>query len=225
MAIGWTSIYRNPATGKYQLWYQAYAGGRDKRKSHKCVVCYAESDNGVQFTKPSMDVHDFETDRLPWDRHCEKTNIVLIGDGGYNSGAIGGGTRLTDASQQSGVGFASIPLDRFAGIRPVKLSAQSTLKKPLENVGQVTLKPTRLANVQSIRLNADASEGAVRVEVLNEDGYRMRGSTKEDVVELNGDSLSHHVAWKDRALADLPPSEYMLRLHLENAEVFAVSIE
>jgi len=28
MAIAWTSAHRDKATGKYQLWYQAYAGKR-----------------------------------------------------------------------------------------------------------------------------------------------------------------------------------------------------
>src|SRR5687767_13462786 len=44
VAIGWTSIYRDGASGKYQLWYQAYAGKRAGDKRLECVVCYAESD-------------------------------------------------------------------------------------------------------------------------------------------------------------------------------------
>jgi hypothetical protein len=31
------------------------------------------------------------------------------------------------------------------------------------------------------------------------------------------------VAWNDKTLADLPPGKYMLRLHLDNAAVYAVS--
>ncbi len=82
MAIGWTSILRHPDTGKFQLWYQAYAGGRDGRKTHKCVVCYAESEDGVAFSKPDLPLHDFNAQRqklglLP------KTNIVLLGNDGY----------------------------------------------------------------------------------------------------------------------------------------------
>lgn len=83
MAIGWTSVVRHPETGRYQLWYQAYAGGRDARKSHKCVVCLAESDDGVTFTKPNSGIHDFKTDRKPFAGHHTETNIVLLGDGGY----------------------------------------------------------------------------------------------------------------------------------------------
>ena len=65
MAIGWTSIARNAETGKYQLWYQAYSGGCDDRKSHKCVVCYAESDDDVTSIKPMLTINDFKTERLP----------------------------------------------------------------------------------------------------------------------------------------------------------------
>ncbi len=478
MAIGWTSVFRHKESGKYQLWYQAYAGGRDERKSHKCVVCLAESDDGVTFTKPELGAHDFKTDRKPFAGHHTQTNIVLTGDGGYgdryansvlfdaadqnparrykmlytdfgkdsegrewpgffaafspdgirwtkspknplirtayggrgwqppfsdevpygerwdnaknflrknwpiplsmsdaadvffdpnsqswvvygkswlqgpagglawkhamarveskdfvtwskpqivagtdeldpansefhtspvffhhgcyfslnqilsargeaigakadamhielmtsrdgirwdrpfraepfidnakqafsnggiftnstpvflddeirfyyggyNSGTIGGGAKLTDPSQQSGVGFASIGLDRFAGIRPVALSAQSTLKRPLENIGQITLKPIDLTDIHSISINADASDGSVRVEVLNEDGYRMRGFSKDDATPITDDSVSHLVEWQTQTLSTLPPGKYCLRLHLDIAEVFAVTL-
>lgn len=479
MAIGWTSIYRDPKSGRYQMWYQAYGGGRDARKSHKCVVCIAESDDGVHFSKPELGFHDFETDRKPFAGHYPKSNIVLLGDGGYgdryansvmfdprdkdparrykmlytdfgkmkdgrewpgffaafspdglqwtkstrnpllrtayggrawqppysdedpyderwdqrknflrknwpiplsmsdavdvfhdpvrklwavygkcwiqgpagglawkhamarvesedfltwskpqivsspddkdapntefhttpvfhhegvyfclnqilssraeaigakadqmhielmisrdgirwdrpfrdvpfidsrsqafsnggiftsstpvilddeirfyyggyNSGAIGGGQRLTDASQQSGVGLAQLPLNRFAGIRPVAVSAQSTLKKPLKNIGQITMKPIDLAAFKTLTVNADATDGTVRVEVLNEGGYRMRNFTRAHARILRGDSLRHPVSWKGLNTTDLPPGKYMLRLHLDNAEVFAITLK
>ena len=478
MAIGWTSVHRNPDTGRYQLWYQAYAGGRDARKSHKCVVCYAESEDGVHFTKPQLAIHDFNNERDPGNGHAPETNIVLLGDGGYgdryansvvfdaaesdplrrykmlytdfgpdaegqewpgffaafsqdgvhwtksphnplvktayggrgrqppysdetpyderwdehkgflrknwpipismsdaadvlydpvrnkwvaygkcwlqgpagglawkhgmarvesedflnwtrpqivctpddldppntefhtspvfyhhgcyfclnqilsaraeasgakadamhielmisrdglrwerpfrdtefidnaqqpfsnggvftnatpvlledeirfyyggyNSGAIGGGKRLTDPSQQSGVGFASIPINRFAGIRPVALSAESTLKRPLENIGQITLKPIELSGVREISLNADAAGGSIRVELLDEDGYRIRGFSRDDAQPVEGDSLNHTAAWGERTLDDLPAGRYIIRLHLDNAEVFALTV-
>ena len=477
MAIGWTSVVRHPESGKYQLWYQAYAGGRDTRKSHKCVVCLAESDDGITFTKPNLGIHNFETDREPFRGRYTDTNIVLLGGGGYgdryansvlfephdsnrrykmlytdfgeeadgrewpgffaafspdgihwtkstknplnhtayggrglqpplanedvyheawdqrknflrktwklplsmsdavdamydpvrgkyvaygkawiqgpagglawkhamarvestdfltwskpqivaspddldppstefhtspvffhkgvyfclnqilrargeatgakadamhielmisrdgvrwerpfrkqhfianseqpfsnggiftnatpvildetirfyyggyNSGAIGGGAKLTDPSQQSGIGFASVPLDRFAGIRPVAESAQSTLKRPLQHVGQVTLKPTSFDGADEITLNADAHTGSVRVEILNADGYRVPGFTRDDAIALTGDSLAHRIRWKDQTIADLPPGKYMIRLHLDHAEVFALTID
>ncbi|EDL62158.1 hypothetical protein [Gimesia maris] len=477
LAIAWSSIYRNPQTGLYQLWYQAYAGERDPRKTHRCVVCYAESEDGIHFTKPMLKLHDFKTDRKPWEGSFPETNIILLasggyGDrycnsvlyepgetdparrykmlyydfspdenqqewpgwhaafspdgihwtkssrnplnqtayggrtlqplfteedpykeqwdkrknfmrkqwllplsmsdavdvfydpkqkeyavygkcwlngpdgglawkhamarssskdflswsapeivcspddedaantefhnspvffyndcyfclnqilrargeavgakadlmhielmisrdgihwdrpcrelsfipqqpfssggiftnatpvflqdsirfyfGGYTSGAIGGGSKLTDASQQSGVGLATLPLDRFAGIRPVELSAQSTLKKPLKNIGQVTLKPLDLKDIQEITVNADATKGKIQVELLTAAGFRVPGFSKTDAKPLTGDSLTHPVGWKKQTLKDLPAGKYMLRLHLDHAEVFAVTLK
>ena len=62
-------------SGKYQLWYQAYAGKRAQLKTHECVVCYAESVDGVTFTKPNLGLFDFNGEKT--------TNIVLIGSGLY----------------------------------------------------------------------------------------------------------------------------------------------
>jgi hypothetical protein len=129
----------------------------------------------------------------------------------------------SEPGQRSGVGMASIPLDRFGGIRPIAKSEQLTLRKPLENIGQVTLKPLDLKSCKEITLNADATKGSIRVEILNEDGYRVKGWSKEDAIPLKGDSLRHTVAWNDRRVDQLAPGRYMLRLHLDNATVYAVS--
>ncbi len=131
----------------------------------------------------------------------------------------------SEPGERSGVGMASIPLDRFAGLRPVDKSAQITLRKPLENIGQVTLKPLDLKGCTQINVNADASKGAVRVELLNEEGYRVRGYSKEDAVVLQGDSLLHKAGWKDHGIENLPVGRYLLRFHLDNATVFAVTFK
>jgi hypothetical protein len=462
--IGWTSIYRNPQTGKYQLWYQAYIGARAGDERYRCVVCYAESDDGLKFTKPQLDLFPY--------KEFPKTNIVLLGNGGYghrycNSvvvderepdpnrrykmayydwsiqdgyeypgmhlafspdgihwtkhpegplyrtayggrgkqpvlageptytemsaptkpqlirkewqnplsmsdavdlmfdpkrnvfaiygkawidsptgghawrhamarteskdlltwskpqllltpdehdpndvefhtspvffyndcyfslnqlfqrklkaaidielmtsrdglewkrmfrnelfltrtkhGLFDSRTILTNATpvilddeirfyygacnqsplggvkcapgERSGVGMVSIPRDRFAGIRPVAKSDQPTLLKPIENIGQVTLKAIDLASRTELTVNGDAEEGgAIRVELFDESGHRVRGCTRDDCRPLVGDSLRHAVAWNDKKLADLPPGRYQLRLHLDRAAVFAVTV-
>lgn len=121
--------------------------------------------------------------------------------------------------------MASLPRDQFAGLRPVAKSEQATLRKPLENIGQVTLKPLDLQGCSEITLNADAAKGSIRVEILNEEGYRVRGYSRDDAVPLQGDSLRHRIAWKDRGVDKLTAGRYMLRIHLENATVFAVSFK
>ena len=75
LAIGWTSVHRDAKTGRYQLWYQAYAGDRAREKTHVCVVCYAESDDGITFTKPNLGLFDFNGEK--------DTNIVLLGSGAF----------------------------------------------------------------------------------------------------------------------------------------------
>jgi hypothetical protein len=114
---------------------------------------------------------------------------------------------------QSGIGLATLPLDRFAGVRPI------------EKLGQITLRPRSLAGVKSITVNADASAGAVRVELLNARGYRIPGYTKADAVPITSDGLRHRVAWNNAGLANLPQEDIMIRIHLENAEVFALTLD
>lgn len=141
--------------------------------------------------------------------------------GGYSDGA----TDADDSRQISGVGLATIPLNRIAGIRPMARSDQPTLRKPLENRGQVTLKPLELSPSAAIYLNADAVEGSITVELLNEEGFRMDGWTRDSCTPVKGDDLRHVVQWKDKSLSDLPEGRYMIRIFLDNATLYAVSIE
>ncbi len=140
--------------------------------------------------------------------------------GAYSLGATGG----DDTQQISGIGMFSIPRDRFAGLRPVARSNQPTLRRPLRHVGQVTLRPLDLSRYADITLNADASDGEIRVELLDATGYRVKGYTQEDAQVITGDSLRHTVAWQECALAALPAGQYMLRIHLKKARVFAVNL-
>lgn len=129
-----------------------------------------------------------------------------------------------EPGQRSGIGMVRLPLDRFGGVKPLPRNDQVTLlKRPVENVGQVTFRPLDLTGTRQITLNADARDGAVAVEILNEDGYRVRGFSKEDAVPLNGDSLRHTASWNGRELSQLPPGRYMLRVHLDNATLYAVT--
>jgi hypothetical protein len=461
MLIGYTSVYRNPQTGKYQLWYQAYAGGRGGDRKLKCVVCYAESDDGITFTKPELDLFPFKggksnivlnsnagtgdrycasvivepddpdpkrrykmahydwsimngkdipgvqvafsPDGIHWTKHpgtlletpygryvqppfsdedpyveipaTEKkpaqkrlnypppmmsdvidvfrdpinddyvinakmwidgpdgggawknvvgqtrskdfinwspaTILIPFGDdepfaefhggatffhkgryfallqkmdrrfdlqddielavsadgvkwerpfrdqlflqrsekGKFDSQSIWSSTppvvlddeirfyygaynyaprdgMKAEPGEKSGIGMVRLPLDRFGGVRPVAKSDQVTLlKRPLENIGQLTFKPLDLAGVTSISINADAGKGSVRVELLNADGYRVRGYTRDDATVIEGDGLRHAVGWKDKSLAALPAGEYVLRVHLDNATLYAVSFK
>jgi len=138
--------------------------------------------------------------------------------GGYSAGA----TSADNRRHVSGVGMATLPRDRFAGITPLERTDLPTQRRPVENVGQVTLRKFSAQSALSVQLNADASEGSVRVEVLDSAGRRVPGYTRQDAIEICGDCLRHPVAWRDRQLEDLEPGQYMLRLHLSRATVYAV---
>ena len=114
---------------------------------------------------------------------------------------------------QTGVGLATLPLDRFAGLRP------------LEKIAQVTLRPRALSGVKNITINATAKDGAVRVELLNAEGYRIPGFTKTDAVPITEDGLRLAVKWSATDLSKLPEGNLMIRIHLDRAEVFALTLD
>jgi hypothetical protein len=98
------------------------------------------------------------------------------------------------------------------------------LKHLLENIGQVTLKPITMGPSSSIEINADASAGELRVELLDANGKRVRDFSYDDALPITGDSLRHSVRWKSAGLSGLPEQQYMLRIHLKNATVYALTI-
>jgi hypothetical protein len=128
--------------------------------------------------------------------------------GAYSQGATGG----DDYQMDSGVGLATMPRDRFAGLRP------------RDEIAQVTLRPLDLKKCEAILINADAKAGAIWCEVLDGDGFRVRGFTREDAAPATGDCLQHEACWTGKAISQLPQGRYMLRFHLQNAELFAVSL-
>lgn len=176
-------------------------------------------------------------------------NAIPMGDemwfyyGGYRGTAIGGvgldKQVIGSKDYHSGIGLATMQKDRFVAIVPdPDVNSRNSLKvnkdtvgkeapKPVKpnTIGQVTLRPIDLSKVREITLNADASQGSISVELLNEDGYRVRGFSKEDAVPVTENSLNAKVAWKDKNLSALKPKKYMLRIHLNNAKLYACTLK
>ncbi len=106
-----------------------------------------------------------------------------------------------------------MPRDRFAGLRS------------LSNIGQITLKPLEIGPRRELTINADASRGAVYPELLDVEGHRVRGFSKEDAVRVTGDSLRHPVRWNRVDPRDIQSGRYMLRLHLvHDVDVYAAYV-
>ncbi len=188
------------------------------------------SRDGINFQRPFRDTLFLarSTDPKAFDAGCILTNaspVILEEEirfyyGGYDQGATG----ADDTKLTSGIGLATIPRGRFAGISPLACSDQATLPTPLTYIGQVTLKPLDFSPLASITLNANATQGSIRVEVLTERGLRIKGFTKQEASPLIGDSLDHNIRWGDKTLADLGAGIFILRLHLDQATVYALSL-
>jgi hypothetical protein len=152
--------------------------------------------------------------------------------GAYRGTAVGGGglDRQVPGSTDyhSGIGLAVARRDRFVGIginpqAPAKGQKRGA-PQLVNKIGQVTLKPLDFTGQTKLTVNADAGQGAARVEILNEDGYRMRGFTKDDALPLTTDGLRLEARWKEKSLADLPAGRYHVRVHLDQAELFALTL-
>jgi hypothetical protein len=116
---------------------------------------------------------------------------------------------------KSSIGLATLPLDRFAGL-------QATDQK----AGIVTTKRFKLAGSR-LTLNADASRGAISVEVLDQDGRPIDGLSAKDCRPMqNVDGLRLPVHWQNpHALADLKGRVVCLRFTLQNGTLYAFQIQ
>ena len=144
--------------------------------------------------------------------------------GAYSSGAIGGGSNITGDQQKSGVGMVSLPLDRFAGLRSEPQPPTAKIKSP-PDIGQVTLKPLDLAGRTEIYVNANTTKGAVWCEILDEHGFRVPGFEKSSCTPLKKkDTTRSRFTWKNKKLSELPKATYLIRLHLQSASVYSISL-
>ena len=72
---------------------------------------------------------------------------------------------------------------------------------------------------------APPAEVVARFEILDEDGYRLHGFTKDEAMPMKTDDIAHEAQWKEKKITDLPAGRYLLRVHLEKADLFAVTLK
>ncbi|MGC3969276.1 MAG: hypothetical protein QM775_18530 [Pirellulales bacterium] len=152
--------------------------------------------------------------------------------GAYRGTAVGGGGLdrqvVGSTDYHSGVGLAVARRDRLVavGVNPqTPVKGQKRGAPQLVNrIGQVTLKPLDFTGKSRLTVNTDARQGTVRVEILNEDGFRLRGFTKDEAVPLKTDDLKLEARWKEKTLRDLPAGRYQIRVHLDQAQLFALTL-
>ncbi|MBM4003800.1 MAG: hypothetical protein FJ295_11005 [Planctomycetes bacterium] len=122
---------------------------------------------------------------------------------------------FTDATPErtSVVGLATLRRDGFIGL------------EASEEPGTVVTRPFVLAG-KRLEVNADASNGSLRVEVLDETGKPVSGFGESECRPLSGsDSLRYRPTWGTRSdLAALEGKVIRLRFHLQNARLYAFQV-
>ena len=165
----------------------------------------------------------YSRDLLVWDRAYRKPYLpagecgtwddmyiiaaapVLVGDtihilyAGHNLGngshlRVGGqtkvfdnGDRLPDGRTAGGaIGLATLKKDRWVA------------RQPLRNHGVLQTRPLYCAR-GALEVNADASGGSLRAELVDHMGRPVEGFTRADCDPVTADSLAHTVTWRGNA--------------------------
>lgn len=116
------------------------------------------------------------------------------------------GTRSEGAS---GVGLATLRPDGFVSLYGG------------ETEGDVVTCPVRLMGT-TLFVNADASQGSVRVSLLDKRGTPIEPYSRAESDPLNADKLSHAVSWNGKTcIGDLKGQEIRLQFHLRNAHLYS----
>ena len=127
----------------------------------------------------------------------------------YYNGASGlHGAYWSGDPQGGGIALAKLRLDGF-----VSMNTDAT--------GTLTTKPLAMTGDQLV-INADAKEGSIRVEILNEDNLPIAGFSKEDAVPVDKDAIRQTVRWKQGSdVSPLAGKTISLRFYLDRSRLFA----
>ena len=120
----------------------------------------------------------------------------------------GGFTDYHTGEGKGAIGLATLRKDGFAS-----LDAGSEM-------GTVTTRPL-IGSERELRMNADASEGWVKVEVLDSAGSVIEGYGQDDCNPLSDDAVNQKVTWGSRS--ELPETNGSLRFRflLVNAALYS----
>ncbi len=128
-------------------------------------------------------------------------------------------------------GLAKLPRGRIVSLEPES-------QEPGSKDGLLTTETLRYAG-STLTLNADASQGSIAVELLDEDGNPVEGCSLSDSIPIKEDGFRCAVKWQgDRELvkactegteiAGYEPAlrrPQKLRFHIKNAKLFSFRID
>jgi hypothetical protein len=135
------------------------------------------------------------------------TGWVEVGDEWriYYAGADG---PHGDATMRStAIGFASLPKERFISLRGPR-GGGVVITRQIQWPGG------------GLFVNANASEGELKVRVSNAKRKVLDGFDYDDCVPFTGDSTSHEVRWSEKSMDALKGQVIRLEIYLQNADLF-----
>lgn len=114
------------------------------------------------------------------------------------------------------IGVASLPLDRFVGMKPARLNAEAILE----------LKPYRYFD--DVCLNATVAVGGeIRAELLDFDGNVLRGYGRESFAAIRSTALDHPLVWgygghEKRLPVAARDAAIRIRFYIRNAQLHSL---
>ena len=88
--------------------------------------------------------------------------------------------------------------------------------------GVLTTKPIVFRTGSKLVINAEATHGAVRAEILDESGKPLPRFGSDDCDAFSGDGIRHTVTWRANSdVSALAGRPIALRFHLENAKLYS----
>ena len=153
-------------------------------------------------TGPKKGCWDFGNNSVP------STPPIRVGDElwFYYSGRS---TLHDEVPNDGAIGLATLRVDGFASIDAA-------------NSGSLTTKPLLLEGAH-VYLNADAKNGAIRVEILDAAGQVLSDFSRHEAEPIQGDGARHRVTWKREP--QLPGETVRLRFHIDRAALYAFWVE
>jgi hypothetical protein len=111
-------------------------------------------------------------------------------------------------SERAGIGLATLRKDGFASLDAAK------------TVGVVTTKPLKNLHGQ-LYLNANASIGSIKVEVLTAKGEVLHGFSRNNCKVIRSDGTKLLVTWQNHSFLPDLPGVFCLRFILQNASLYS----
>ena len=130
---------------------------------------------------------------------------IWIYSGGYNSDHAG--RAYGEPAHQDGIGLAHLRLDGFVSA-DAGPGGGTLLTTPLIPSGNV------------LRINAQAQDGTIRAELLDEEGNPIAGREPSATIPFTADSLDAPLEWKGEAAA-IAGKTIRIRFHLKNAKLYS----